>query len=188
MRHLFQTVTDFSRSEDALRCRRYGVIEARDGRFHRVCLRPFPKLTSGPEILLLGEPYHRYMPGDRCLLYYNQLHRFPNYLAAKYVVTARDTQLSTICRTLEALDEIARLKRSDAILCDAGNWRLSTAIMFRCGWQPHCPSRWHRYFIRRFYGNYPPPAAWIAGGEVSPSPASVLPDAACMASPSPSVA
>ena len=137
------------------------MIEARNGVFYRVRLRPYPKVASIPGISLIGGWYHRHRRKDRCLLYYNQPKRCPNFLVVKYFVSARNTQVGTIRRTIEALDEIARIKLSDAILCDAANWRLSTAIMARLGWQPHCPSRWHRHFIRRFYGIYPSPAGWI---------------------------
>jgi len=152
---LLETVTDLAEGAEVLRRRAYGVIEAADGRFRRVLLRPLPKIVSGPEILLFGRWHHRHRPGDRCLLYYNQPCRHRNFLAAKYLVSARATRLGTICRALEVLDEIARLKRSDALLCDVGNWRISTAIIARWGWQPHCPSRWHRHYIKRFYGEYP---------------------------------
>ena len=27
--------------------------------------------------------------------------------------------------------------------------------MARLGWEPHKPQRWHRNYIRRFYGTYP---------------------------------
>jgi hypothetical protein len=63
------------------------------------------------------------------------------------------------------LDEIARLKRSDALLCDVSNWRISERLMARFGWEPHCPSRWHRHYIKRFYGEYPPPAGWLEKSE-----------------------
>jgi hypothetical protein len=157
----FQTITDLKAGAEELRVRRYGVIEARDGHFYRVRLRPYPKIGSVPEIVLFGATYHRIVRGDRCLLYYNQPRCHANFLAAKYLVSARGTCRATIRRALEVLDEIARLKRIDALLCDVANWRLSTAIMTRWGWEPHCPSRWHRHFIRRFYGTYPQPAAWI---------------------------
>ncbi len=161
VRPLFQTITDLKAGAEELRAGRFGVIEARDGRFYRVRLRPYPKIGSVPEILLLGETYHRIVRGDRCLLYYNQPGRHRNFLAVKHLVSARGTRRATIRRVLEVLDEIARLKQVDALLCDVANWRLSTAIMLRWGWEPHCPSRWHRHFIRRFYGAYPPPADWI---------------------------
>ena len=135
------------------------------GRFRRVRLRPFPKIISAPEALRIGGWHHGRRPGDRLSLYYNQPLRFPNFLALKYAVSARSTRMATLTRALEALDEIARLKEADAILCDVGNWRITTKLLARWGWQPHCPSRWHRHYIKRFYGKYPPRAKWIAGEE-----------------------
>ncbi|NQU23502.1 MAG: hypothetical protein HQ567_19655 [Candidatus Nealsonbacteria bacterium] len=161
----FDTVTDLVEGADVLRRRRYGVIEVVAGRFRRVRLRPFPKIISAPEILLFGGLHHSRRPGDRLLLYYNQPLRFPNFLALKYVVSARHTRMATLTRAADALDEIARLKQVDAILCDVGNWRISTRLLCRWGWHPHCPSRWHRHYIKRFYGRYPPPARWIAAAK-----------------------
>jgi len=157
----FETVTHLKTGAGSLRCRRYGVIEVADGRFRRVLLRPWPKIASGPEILLLGRWQHHCCGGDRIRLYYNQPRRFPNFLALKYAVSSRQTSLGSLRRALDVLDEIARLKRSDALLCDAGNWRISTRLMARWGWVPHCPARWHRHFIKRFYGTYPPPPRWL---------------------------
>lgn len=158
MRPLLETVTDLGEGAEVLRRRRYGVIEAAGGRFRRVLLRPLPKLVSVPEIRLLGRWVHRHRALDRCLLYYNQPWRFPNFLAVKYVVSARGTTLGTALRVLEVLDEIARLKRTDALLGAVINGRLSARLLARWGWQPHCPSRRQRHYIKRFYGRYPPPA------------------------------
>jgi len=151
MTPLFEIVTDLEAEAEVLRRRRYGVIEVAGGRFRRVVLRPLPKIISAPEILLLGGAYHRYRSGDRLRLYYNQPRRFPNFLALKYVVSTRNTTMGTLTRALAALDEIARLKRSDALLCDVGNWRITTRLIGRWGWVPHCPSRWHRHYIKRLY-------------------------------------
>ena len=164
---LFQTVADFSDGAELLTRRPYGVIELVEGQLRRVRLRPFPKIISTPEILLLGGWYHRHRPGDRIWLYYNQPRSFRNFLVLKYVVSSRQTTMKTFCRALAVLDEIARLKRSDALLCDVGNWRISTKLIARWGWQPHCPSRWHRHYIKRFYGQYPLPPQWL-GEVVSP--------------------
>jgi hypothetical protein len=158
---LFETVTDLADGAEVLRRRAYGLIEVAEGHFRRVLLRPFPRIASAPEILLLGGRHHRHCRGDRCLLYYNQPWRFPQFLALKYIVSARQTTLRTLTRALAVLDEVARLKRSDALLCDVGNWRISTRLMGRWGWEPHCRSRWHRHYIKRFYGEYPPPPRWL---------------------------
>jgi len=155
MRPLFETVADLQAGGEVLRCRPYGVIRAVEGRFDRVRLRPFPRLVLLPEILL-GKWYHQFRAADRCLIFYNQPRRHPNYLAVTYMVSARDTCFGTVRRALEVLDEIARLKGTDALVCDAMNWRISPRVLARFGWEPHCPSRWHRHYIKRSYGAYPP--------------------------------
>ncbi len=96
--------------------------------------------------------------GDRCLLFYNQPLRHPKYLALVLVVSHRECSLATFRRTLTVLDEVARVKRSDAILCDAWNERISDRLLARWGWESHKPQRWHRNYIKRFYGTYPPAA------------------------------
>ncbi len=109
---------------------------------------------SLPELWPLGSRYHARGEADRCLLYFNQPRRMPNFLALKYVVTTAGTSYRTFRAALAALDAIAELKRIDAIVCDAANMRLSDRLMARLGWEPHKPQRWHRNFIRRFYGEY----------------------------------
>jgi len=151
MHALFETVTDPAAEADVLRRRAYGLIEVADGRLRRVLLRPFSKIISVPEILLFGGWHHRRRPGDRVLLYYNQPRKFRNFLVLKYLVSARETTLASVFQALGLLDEIAGLKRSDAILCDVANWRISDRLITRLGWQPHCPSRWHRHYIKRLY-------------------------------------
>ena len=90
----------------------------------------------------------------------------PNFLALAYALSARETSMRTVRVGLDVLDEIARLKTSDALLCDAGNWRISQRFMRRWGWEPHCPTAWwHRHFIKRFYGAYPRRPAWLASAE-----------------------
>ncbi len=151
----FETAFDLAAAAETLRRRPYGVIVAADGQVREVRIRPFPKIASVPEAMFLGGWRHRFCAGDRLWLYYNQPRRFRNFLVLRYIVSNRDTSLATAGRALEALEEIARLKRSDALLCDAGNWRISAKLLDRLGWSPHCPTRWHRHYIKRFYGQYP---------------------------------
>ena len=153
---LIQTVTDFEAGSAAIGARRYGVIETRDGQFAGVHLRPWPKLVAWPELWpLVGPRYHARGDADRCLLYYNQPRRMPQFLALKYIVSTNGTSYRTSRAALVVLDAIAQLKQADAIVCDAANYRLSDRLMQRLGWEPHKPQRWHRNFIRRFYGSYP---------------------------------
>jgi len=73
----------------------------------------------------------------------------------KYVVSTAGTSYRTFRTALVVLDAIAGLKQIDAIVCDAANTRLSERLMARLEWAPHKPQRWHRNYIRRFYGVYP---------------------------------
>jgi hypothetical protein len=158
---LFETVTDLIDGADLLRRRSYGVIEVAGGRFRRVVLRPLPKIVSAPGILLIGGWRHRRQSGDCIRLFYNQPRRFSNFLVLKYAESTRGTSMGTVTRALAVLDEIARLKGSDALLCDASNGRITTKLLSRWGWEPHCPSWFHRHYIKRFYGVYPVPPQWI---------------------------
>lgn len=156
MRPWFETVTDLRAGAEVLRRRRYGVIEVADERLVRVRLRPFAKWISLPEQRLLGTWHHRRRNANRCLLYYNQPWGHANYLALPYVLTGRGSTLGTLLTALATLDEIARIKRSDAIVCDVANPRISDRLLRRWGWEPHLQNdRWHRHWIKRFYGQYP---------------------------------
>ncbi len=159
----FASITDWQSGAEAIRDGRYGVIDCRQGRLAAIHLRPVPKLVSAWEVWTLGQWSHRLRPGDRCLVYYNQPRRFPNFLVLIYLLSFRDTSIATVRRALAVLDEVARLKGSDALLCNVASWRISDRVMFRCGWEPHCPSRWSRHFIKRFYGKWPchPPEALL---------------------------
>ena len=155
MRWPIRTIRDFESSEAQIRAGRYGVIETAGGEWRAIHVRPWPKLASLPELLPLGPRYHCRGSADRCLLYYNQPRRMPNFLALRYVVSTAGTSYQTFRAALRMLDQVAAVKGIDAIVCDAGNIRLSDRLMARLGWEPHKPERWHRNFIRRFYGEYP---------------------------------
>jgi hypothetical protein len=157
MLNWFATVTEFGTlaAEDALRSRRYGIIETACGQVVAIHLRPCPKLLSWPEIWPTSAIYRARGNADRCLLYYNQPRGHSNFLALKYIVSTAGTSFSTLRAAVDELDRIAELKRTDAILCDAANLRISDRLLARFGWEPHAPSRWRRNFIKRFYGVYP---------------------------------
>jgi hypothetical protein len=150
-----KTIHDLDAERDYLLPRSHGVIDTVGGELRAIHLRPWPKLASLPELWPMGVRYHARGDADRCLLYFNQPRRSPNYLALRYIVSTSGTSYRTFRAALIALDTIAEIKRIDAIVCDAGNVRLSDKLMARLGWEPHKPGRWHRNFIRRFYGAYP---------------------------------
>ncbi len=152
---LYETVTDIEAQADLVRQRRFGVIEAVDGRFRSVVFRPWPTWVSIPEVLLLAPWLRRWHRPDRCLLYFDQPRRQPNYLAVKYLLTSAGTSYASVVAARWALDEVARVKQSDALVCQVSNKRLNSRIMKRWGWDPLNDSPRCTLFVRRFYGKYP---------------------------------
>jgi hypothetical protein len=100
-------------------------------------------------------------------IFYDQPWRFPNFLAVKYVESTSRTSMATLIRASAVLDEIARLKQSDALLCDVASGRVTTKLLSRWGWVPHCPSSFHRHYIKRFYGVYPARPQWMDAAEAT---------------------
>jgi hypothetical protein len=145
-----ETVTDLDSGADAIFRRPHGVIDVQNGSLAGVHLRPWPKLVS---LIGVGWGYlsHRCWQGDRMRLYYDQPRSCPSFLSLKFALSRRDTTLKTALLALRVLDEVARIKRSDAILLDATNFRLSPRMLARFGWEQHAPSRWHRNYIKRLY-------------------------------------
>ncbi len=152
---LFESVTDLQGGAETIRRRRYGVIETVEGRLVSIRFRPFPKWATLPDVLFFGPRMHERRPADRCRLYFNQPLRYSNFLALQYICSGRGARVATFLAALATLDAIARIKQTDAILADVLNWRISPKILARYGWEPHKPSRWHRHYIKRFYGKYP---------------------------------
>ena len=147
---LFETVTDLADGADALRRRRYGVIETHAGELASVTLRPWPHVLSLRELWPLGDDWRPAGPPDRCRLYYNQPRGHEGFLALRYVACTAGASYATFRAALAVLDEIAAIKGSHALLCDAANRRLSDRFMKRMGWEAHAPMWGRRNYIRRF--------------------------------------
>lgn len=157
---LWETVFDLRAQADTLRRRPYGVIVMEGGYLQEIRLRPWPTwLSSGG--LWGSSGFAQRAAGDRCWLYYNQPCRHRRFLALKFIVTSRGASFATFRNALIALDEIARIKGTDAIVAEIRNPRISDRLLRRWGWESHLPSSRRRHFIKRFYGQYPDPGpAW----------------------------
>lgn len=94
----FETITDMDAMADVLRRRPYGVIDVVAGEPPRIHLRPYPKIVTTVELLFGGPRFHAHRGGDRCRLFYNQPRQCPNFLALKYVLSARQTNWGTVLR------------------------------------------------------------------------------------------
>jgi hypothetical protein len=77
-----------------------------------------------------------------------------NFLALKYLVSSMGTSFRTVRATLHVLDRIAEIKRTDAIVTEVTNFRISERALRRLGWERHLYGSKRRHYIKRFYGDY----------------------------------
>lgn len=155
LRPIIESIRDIKTNQETLCRRPYGVIEAVKGRFVRVQLRPWPKYASLVEVHWLQAMKSKRHEQDVCRLFYNQPLGHRNYLTLSYVESSLNTQLKTVYSALDALSQIAYIKRSDAILAEVTNSRISDRILIRRNWERHREDSRQRHWIKRFYGAYP---------------------------------
>lgn len=156
MGKLFESVNSFDGNESLIKARPYGVIECREGNLVTIRFKPWPKIISATEAAWLGAFKHKRVDQDRCRIFYNQPIGHRSFLALKYIESTLGTTLATLRRTMQVLDEIARVKKTDAILAHVTNKRISDRLLRRWGWETHLNHKRSRHFIKRFYGEYPP--------------------------------
>lgn len=153
--HFLHPVRDLAAGAELLARPGHGWVEVAEGRLVGIWLRPWPRRGSWLETRLWGAWLHQHRPGDRVRLYFNQFRSLPSYLSLAYARSNRETTLATLHRASAVMDEIARLRRSDALVADFVNARVSDRLLRRWGWEPLPATRWRRPWIKRFYGVYP---------------------------------
>ncbi len=146
-------VDDLVAQQDTLTRRRSGRIVTGAGGFQAVYGRWWP--YYGNLARVIWDNMFRGGKTDSCQLFYHQPWGAPGFLTLDYVQSTSATSLSTFYAATLALDEIARLKNTDAIVCHVTNNRISDRLLERWGWQRHCQHWRGRHFIKRFYGEYP---------------------------------
>lgn len=138
-----------------------GVIVAQNGCFHELNLFWFPRYTTVWRVWF--DQYFRRVASDQCRIYFRQPFSAPKYLAVEYFVSGWRTSVQTVDSALRVLDYVAELKKSDAIVAQLKNSRISSRLLRRYGWERHLGDRASRHIIRRFYGVYPSSNARIRG-------------------------
>ena len=162
---------------DLLVARRMGKIVIEAGRLRAVYGRWWPH--QGDLWQVFWDRSFRTITSDVCELYYQESWGTSGFLTLSYVRSGPRTSLGSFYAATLLLDEIASLKRANAIVCHVTNARISHRLMLRWGWQQHCLNWSGRHYIKRFYGDYPSiPDFWrerlalgrrISGARRSPS-------------------
>lgn len=146
-------VTNVASDGACLTARRAGCIVTELGRLRGVYGRWWP--YAGNHVQMLWDMRFRRLSSDRCELYYHAPLGSPGFLTLAYIRSGPATSLSTAYAATLILDEIARLKQANAIVCHVTNERIRDRLLLRWGWQTHCPQWSGRHFIKRFYDHYP---------------------------------
>jgi hypothetical protein len=148
------TVVDMEADRDRLTRWRHGVIEVSGGRLVAIHRQLWSKCVSLFGVWWFQWIWHEHRAGDYCRLYYSQPAHLPQFLALKFVVSYRNTSFSSFHGALRVLDEIARLKKTDAIVCEVRSSKISARLLHRWGWERHLVGSHRRHYIKRFYGKY----------------------------------
>ncbi len=133
---------------------RYGMIRVVAGEIVEVRFRLCPRWVSWMEVIWWEHWRRRAAHKDECRLYYSQPRGHSHYLTLNYVASNSGTTFATARRALTALDQVALIKRSDALLGHITNRRISDRLLERWGWQQHLQNTRQRHWIKRFYGQY----------------------------------
>jgi hypothetical protein len=144
-----------------VKLRSSGVIVAQAGRFDELLLFWLPRHTTVWRVWF--DQRCRRLPQDQCRIYYRQPFAAPTYLTLDYFVSGLKTSVQTVDAALRTLDRVAELKRSDAIVAQLKNSRLSSRLLKRYGWERHLGGETSQHIIRRFYGIYPSAVADLRG-------------------------
>ncbi|EMI45964.1 hypothetical protein [Rhodopirellula sp. SWK7] len=101
------------------------------------------------------ESNHGRLRGDECLLDYHVPRGLPSFMTLDYIRSGSETSYRTFIGACHVLNEIARLRRADAIVAHVTNVRISDRLLERLSWQRHQEHWRGRHYIRRFYDGYP---------------------------------
>ncbi len=146
-------VRDISSHGHQLTARRAGQIVVQGGELVAVFGRWWPYI--GNHLRAAWDQRFRQTEQDRCELFYHVPICSPQFLTLSYIHSGENTSVASVYAATLVLDEIARLKRSLAIVCNVTNDRISDRALARWGWESHCQAWSGRHFIKRFYGKYP---------------------------------
>jgi hypothetical protein len=127
---------------------RYGVVVVRNDRNVTVRRRLFPKMPSRIDVWV--DARWRRLPNNELQLYYNAPQRCPGFLVLAYARAGPKTSVATLRTGLLVLDEIAKIMRMQAIVCEATNPRLTSRVMDYFGYIRHAQHLKGYHYIKRF--------------------------------------
>ncbi|KAA5544334.1 hypothetical protein FYK55_08265 [Roseiconus nitratireducens] len=146
-------VTDPRSAPDQIRRWRCGRIVLQAGKLLRIERRLFVGSVSVAQVWWqnrYGRP-----DDDLCWLDYHQPMGMPAFLTVDYIRSGRNAGYASLIAAGHVLEEIARLRGTQAIVAHVSTTSISDRLLTRHGWQRHLHHWAGRHWIRRFYDGYP---------------------------------
>ena len=140
-------VHSIEQNRESLRSWRYGEIEIANGQLTSIYPRWWPRLGSRWESY--WDRYNRKLPTDFCVAYYAFPRSAPGYMSLLYARSGPSTQYKTIYRAVFTLEQIAKLRNSNAIVCEMISERGTERLMNRWGYVRHALSLGDNHYIKR---------------------------------------
>lgn len=141
------SVTSVVGNSEKIRSWNYGELELSDGKLIGIYPRWWPRCGSQWEAF--QDSYFRTLPRDFCRAYYAFPRRAPGFMSVLYARSGPKTQYKTLYRAVVVMDEIARLRDAQAIVCQTISLRASERLMNRWGYVRHAQSLGSNHFIKR---------------------------------------
>ena len=126
---------------------RYGEIELSNGSLVAIYRRWWPRIGSQWEAC--QDSYIRTLPADSCRAYFAFPVRAPGYMTVLYARGGPNMQYKTIYQAVLAMDEIAKLRDSKAIVCQVISERGTERLMNRWGYVRHAAKLRDNHYIKR---------------------------------------
>lgn len=143
-------------SADQLKRWRCGRIVMADGRLVEVQRHLLGGSVSVAQVW--WQTHFRALPVDHCTLDYHQPFGARGFLTLDYIHSGVACQYKTFVGAIRILEEIARIRRTLAIVAHVSTRAISDRLLVRLGWERHQEQWSGRHWIRRFYDGYPPSA------------------------------
>ena len=141
------SVSCIAGNESTINAWTYGELEFCDGRLISIRPRWWPRIGSTWESM--QDSYLRNVPNKVLIAYYAFPLRSPGFMSVLYAHSGPETQYKTILRAVLTVDEIARLRNAQAIVCQTVSARATERLMSRWGYVRHAITLGNNHFIKR---------------------------------------
>ena len=141
-------IVSLQNEQERIRTCRYGEVVLRGAHLEAIYPRWWPRIASQWDVV--RDDYVRTLAPDECRFFYSFPRSSPGFMTLNYALTGPSTRYQTIRRAVGIADDIAAIKKANAIVCQAFNKRVTESIMNRWGYVRHAAGLGDNHYIKRF--------------------------------------